>query len=93
MSSVNPPHRLTPSALAAARCLASDLFPVTDAQIDAQTDIYRAIEAGQLYDVLEAMNQARRYGTRTWRNWEADLVAAVERHILKDLHSTRREAA
>jgi len=78
------------SALDAASCLAADFYPVTDQQIQAQTEIYRAIAGGELGDVVDAMNAARRHATRTWRNWESAWAHAVERYIL---NNTRREAA
>lgn len=93
MFHVNPPHRLTQSALDSALDLASDFFPVTDREIAAQTAIYRAVTTGQLCDVLDAMNRARRHGTRTWRDSESAWARAVDVQIFQDLRSHRREAA
>jgi len=93
MSFVNPQHPKTQSAIDLALDLAADFFPRTDQQIAAQTEIYRACKTGQLYDVIEAANQARRYGTPTWRDWESAWVQAVDRQIFQDLRSGHREAA
>ena len=81
--------KLVRSALEAARCLAADYLPISDREIDAQTRIYRAIEGGELGQVVDAMNAARRYGNRQWRKWESAWRMAVERH----LGWQRREAA
>ena len=94
MSYVNPEHPKTRSALAAAFDLAADMFPATDEQINAQAEIYRAVASGELYDVVEALNKARRRVTQTWRNWESDFVRAVQVQICDDLRKqNRREAA
>jgi hypothetical protein len=79
------------SALDAASCLAADYYPVTDRQIEAQTEIYRAIAGRRIADVVDAMTRARRYATLTWRNWETTWRLAVDRYILAGGH--RREAA
>lgn len=93
MSYVNPLHPKTRSALEYAFDLAADLFTVTDAQIEAQAEIYRAVASGELYDVVEALNRARRHATLTWRNWETQYVQAVQRQIFDDLRKRKPQEA
>jgi hypothetical protein len=93
MSFVNPNHPKTQGAIDYALILAADLLPVTDAQQEAQTRIYRACASGELYDVAEALNSARRHGTAVWRKWESAWIRAVEHQILDPLRKNRPEAA
>lgn len=94
MSFVNPEHPRTRLALQAAASLADDFFPATEAEMKAQTSIYAAVAGGDLYDAIEALNKARRYATRTWRDWQTRFVHKAQREIFDDLRELhRREAA
>jgi hypothetical protein len=93
MSYANPPHPKTRSALEQAFELAMYLV-VTEDQREIQSEICRAVSAGELADALDALNRARKFMTPTWRRWHSEFVQAVDLQILRKPEQVdRREVA
>jgi hypothetical protein len=95
---VIPEHRLTPNAIEHACYLAHIFSPSTPEQAERQMAIYRAVELGDLYRCMSAVQASCTIGKRglatvEWRQWAKTWIAQCNQLILSTLDIERGKAA
>jgi hypothetical protein len=91
---LTPNHPQTKYALRKARYLADLHCPITEAQHAAHRRFVDAINSGDLYAVIEAVQASRITGRRglcsmEWREWSGDWLHRVNTLIMADIGQER----